>query len=334
MTDATDRAGAIGPGVATGPRRLDAADPADLAGCLALSTTAGWNQTAADWSMMLDLGCAWGSDGPHPSGLVASTLALPFSAATGQPFAWISMVLVTPDWRGRGLATRLVAEALGWLRGQGLVAVLDATPAGFPVYRRLGFEPTWGFARHRRDAVDGGVSPTPPVSPKPPPPPSSAPSDGGSEVDGASEVDCGLTIRPLAATDWPAILALDRPAFGADRTSLLRVLAQRLPAVATVAERHGALVGYCLGRGGREASQIGPLFAPDPATARALLGPALAAIPGPVYLDLADRHDALLPWLQSLGFREQRPFTRMVLGASVAPGEPSALVLMGGPELG
>ncbi len=332
-----------------GLRRLDAANPVDVAGCLALSTLANWNQTGADWSLMLAIGQGWGQgwgsgggrdwsgEGTGSAELVTSALALPFSAPTGLPFAWISMVLVHPAWRGQGLATRLVDTAVAALRGQGIVAVLDATPAGFPVYRRLGFEPTWGFARYRRDAgadPDGSEGADALDA--------SDASDAGkasghAEGAGAAkpgEVDCGLTIRPLSAADWPAIVALDRPAFGADRSVLLRALAGRLPAVAVVAERHGKLIGYCLGRDGREASQLGPLLAPDPATARALLVTALAAAPGPVYLDLADRHDGLLPWLASLGFRHQRPFTRMVLGASAAPGDAAPLVLMAGPELG
>ena len=348
MTDATDGSGATpraASGEGPGLRRLDPANPVDVADCLALSTVANWNQTAADWSLMLAAGWGWGwgrgpggggdgdggGDGGEPGqdGLVASALALPFPAPTGLPFAWISMVLVHPAWRGLGLATRLVDTAVAALRGQGIVAVLDATPAGFPVYRRLGFEPTWGFARYRREAAaardgtNGGKAAGH----------AQAHAEAYDAVNGG-EVDCGLTIRPLSAADWPAIVALDRPAFGADRGDLLRALAARLPAVATVAERHGKLIGYCLGRDGREASQLGPLLAPDPATARALLVTALAAVPGPVHLDLADRHDGLLPWLEALGFRHQRPFTRMVLGASTAPGDAAPLVLMAGPELG
>lgn len=319
MTDATDAAPPAGAGAAAAAP-LRPLGESDLAGCLALSTTAGWNQTAADWSTMLDLGRAWGREGPGEGGLVGSALALPYPSPEGAAFAWISMVLVMPASRGQGLATRLVDEALAWLRGQGLIAVLDATPAGFPVYRRLGFEPTWRFARYRREAVASGTGPA-------------TSSSAASSAPGRTP-DCALTVRPLAAADWPAIAELDRPAFGADRTGLLLSLARRLPAAAMVAERHGSLIGYCLGRDGREASQIGPLAAPDPATARALLDAALAAMTGPVYLDLAERHDALLPWLTSLGFCHQRPFTRMVLGAAQAPGEPASLVLMAGPELG
>ena len=281
---------------------------------------AGWNQTQADWAMMLGLGCAWGIAGDAGGGLIATALALPFPAAApvtspgagqasaGRPvFGWISMVLVHPDWRGRGLATRLVAETIGHLRDQGSVAVLDATPAGFPVYRRLGFVPAWRFARYRREAAIDTPGPC---------------------------VERATTIRPLASSDWPTILAIDLPAFGADRSALLRHLAGRLPSAAWVAERDGQVIAYCLGRDGREAGQLGPLSAPDPGTARGLLAAALAAIAGPVYLDLAERHDALPPWLEARGFCLQRPFTRMVLGAAQAPGDASSLVLMAGPELG
>ena len=31
--------------------------------------------------------------------------------------------------------------------------VLDATPAGYPVYIQEGFAPAWGFRRYRREAV-------------------------------------------------------------------------------------------------------------------------------------------------------------------------------------
>jgi hypothetical protein len=74
--------------------------------------------------------------------------------------------------------------------------------------------------------------------------------------------------------------------------------------------------------------------APDDATALALLGEVLAAMPGAIYIDLADRHLGLLPALLARGFVLQRPFTRMVHGADEAPGDPARLVLMAGPELG
>ena len=96
----------------------------------------------------------------------------------------------------------------------------------------------------------------------------------------------------------------------------------------------GRLRGFVFGRDGREAQQIGPLCADDLPTAMRLIGDVLPEASGPLYLDLLDDKDALLPWLQRQGFALQRPFTRMVHGASSAPGDPRSIVLVAGPELG
>jgi len=285
---------------------------ADLADAVALSASASWNQNEADWRLMLTLGRAWGIRAADASGterLAASAAALPY----GSEFAWVSMVLVLPEFRGRGYATRLLAHALGELAWRGIAAILDATPAGRPIYLPLGFVDCWGFGRYRREA------------------PAAA---SASRSLRTAEVSEAIAVRPLRDADWPAILRIDRPAFGADREALLRSLAARPPRAARVAEHDGRITGFVFGRDGREATQLGPLLAPDTATARALLEAALSSIDGPVYLDLTDRHADLLPWLQSSGFAFQRPFTRMIRGLRKVPGDPTPIVLVAGPELG
>jgi len=90
-----------------------------------------------------------------------------------------------------------------------------------------------------------------------------------------------------------------------------------------------------LGRNGREAAQIGPLWASDSHVALLLLHDALVPLSGEaVYVDLLDHQRALLPALQAMGFGLQRPFTRMVHGIEAAPGDPARIVLAAGPELG
>jgi GNAT superfamily N-acetyltransferase len=282
-------------------RRL--AEP-DLPGALELSASANWNQNAADWLAMLALGEGWGIDDVDAAGrerLAASVVVLPY----GSGFAWVSMVLVLPAFQRRGHASRLLRHALSWLRARGMTAVLDATPAGHAVYAQEGFVDTWGFARYRREGAAAHIEPP-----------------------------AGPATRAMRDDDWPAIAALDAPAFGADRLPLLRRLAQRWPQAARVAAEAGRLRGFVFGRDGREARQIGPLCADEPATAMRLLGDVLPASGGPLYLDLLDDKDVLLPWLQQQGFALQRPFTRMVHGASSAPGDPRRIVLVAGPELG
>jgi GNAT superfamily N-acetyltransferase len=293
----------IDAGVAPVVRRLTVDD---VPGALQLSIVAGWNQNEADWQMLLELGQGFGIDADTDDGsrqLAASTVALPFD----RRFAWVSMVLVLPEFRRRGYARRLLGHVLARIAAKGMTAVLDATPAGREVYAKEGFADAWSFARWRREAC---TSPPPALQ------------------------QAGPAPRPLVDADWAAISALDLPAFGADRVPLLRELAQRWPAASRVVETDGQLSGFMLGRDGREAHQIGPLLATDVTTATSLVAEALRATEGPVYLDLLDRRSEWLPWLHRLGFARQRPFTRMVFGATSAPGRTDAVFLVAGPELG
>jgi ribosomal protein S18 acetylase RimI-like enzyme len=274
--------------------------PGHLQGCVALSKSANWNQSEADWRLMLEIGRGWGitlADGT----LAASTVVLPYGS-----FAWVSMVLVLPEQRRQGFATRLLRTALADLKARGLTPILDATPAGREVYVQEGFRDTWGFRRFQLNAA---------IAPQ----------------------ERSMPVRALRAADWPALLALDARAFGASRERLLRALAERLPEAALVAEENGALAGFLLGRDGREARQLGPLVARSSTAARTLLAEALARVPPPLYLDLVDREPGIAAWLESLGFEFQRPFTRMVHGAGaapVAPGEAALVCCPAGPELG
>jgi GNAT superfamily N-acetyltransferase len=268
-----------------------------LGGCIALSTSAQWNQNEADWRLMLGIGHGWGvslDDGT----LAASTLVLPYGR-----FAWVSMVLVLPEHRRKGYATQLLRKALAELENRPLTPILDATPAGHEVYLQEGFRDTWGFRRFQLQ-----------------------------ETIAAIERPTG--VRPLRATDWPQLLALDAQAFGASRERLLRSLAARLPQAALVAGESGRLAGFLLGRDGREARQLGPLVARSSDAARALLTEALAQAMPPLILDVVDREPGITAWLESLGFEFQRPFTRMVHGAPVAPGEAGLVYCPAGPELG
>ena len=269
-----------------------------LAGCLTLSRSANWNQNEADWRVMLAIGRGWGitlGDGT----LAASTVVLPYSGK----FAWISMVLVLPEHRRKGYATKLLKKALQENARLGLTSILDATPAGHEVYIQEGFQDRWGFKRYALAAPSAGFMPV-------------------------------AQVRPLLPKDWPALLALDLRAFGASRERLLRSLAGRLPAAALVAEHEGTLAGVVLGRDGREANQIGPLVARDEDAALVLLNAALAGVRAPVYVDIADHAPALQAWAQARGFAFQRPFTRMVHGAAPAPGEETLVFCPAGPELG
>jgi GNAT superfamily N-acetyltransferase len=268
----------------------------------ALVREARWNQLAADWRVFLEFGRLYAAE-TEEARIVATTATLPY----GGRFAWISMVLVTGDYRRRGLATKLMQWAMRDLAAGDLVPVLDATPDGRAVYRRLGFEDSWGFQRLRRERRGAGATLAPPA---------------------------GVTVRPLAQADWPALCAYDAAAFGADRGAVLAGLRGRLAAADLVATRGDSIAGFLLGRDGGLAAHIGPLIADDQAIARALVARALDAIEGPLFIDLADSKAELRSFLDAHGFAAVRPFTRMLCGASTRFDNTARTFAVVGPEFG
>jgi GNAT superfamily N-acetyltransferase len=283
-------------------------DPDRMRDVDALVREAGWNQVAADWRMFLDLGHVHAAhDGAGR--IVATAATLPYGR-----FGWISMVLVTQAYRRQGLATRLMQRCLAELTSAGCVPVLDATPAGREVYRALGFVDTWSFHRLTRSERDGAT----------------APASGAA----ASARRDDVTIRPIDDGLWPAICAYDAAAFGADRGALLAHLRRRLPQAALCAVRGGQIAGVLLGRDGRSAAQLGPLVAEDDAAAQALLSRALAAVAGPLYVDLADAKAATAAWLAARGFERQRPLTRMVHRRQAGFDDAARTYAVVGPEFG
>jgi hypothetical protein len=219
------------------------------------------------------------------------------------------MILVRPDERGRGLGTRVFDEVLerararvgaGTLRAVGL----DATPAGRGLYLKRGFVDGPSLVRLRRP-------PEPARSPRP-----------------------AVAARPLAASDLDGVLELDHAVFGADRGAVLRELARSAPDLARVSLDGGRVRGYCFGRHGDHADQLGPVVADDEAQALDLVRAVLA---GPCARPLILDARADPRWLAALGergFREERPLTRMYLGDARPRSRPELEPAILGPEFG
>jgi ribosomal protein S18 acetylase RimI-like enzyme len=283
---------------------------ADLPDAMRLKEVAGWNQTEADWRRLLTIepeGCFAAVAGGR---VVGTTTTI----AYGRDLAWIGMVLVDPDWRRRGIATRLMRVALGYLEGRDVRTVkLDATPAGCPVYEALGFEvesmvERWELAARR---------------PRP------APRDGASGVGVARLADGGLGERD-------GVLALDRRAFGADRTELLRALIDdACTAPLVTAGVGGDVEGYGLARRGARAAYVGSLVASGSAAAAALLDALLGSLDGePIYVDVNTRFEGGTGLLADRGFVKQRDLIRMRRGGQSAAGTSDLVFAIAGPEVG
>lgn len=275
--------------------------PTDAERGFALSTEIGWNQSVDDWAYMLANGPGYGranADGK----LVASAMALPYGG-----FGWVCMVLVSPDYRRRGLATDLMNRVVEDLEADGIIPGLDATPDGREVYRRIGFTEIYGLERLHLTV--------PPVL---------------RDESGRTPVN----IRPLTEAEMDEVANYDAALFGGDRTALLADLQRRRPDLAFAAWAGQWMAGYVLGRGGRNASQIGPVMAEDEDIAVALTQRALANVEGAAFIDAMACNRAYIDWVKGTGFVYQRPYTRMLRGHAEPLDDVERIFAAAGPELG
>jgi GNAT superfamily N-acetyltransferase len=264
----------------------------DLPALTRLSALAGWNQTEDDWTRLLRLephGClCMEADGQ----LVASCTLLCYGTELG----WLGMVLTDPAYRRRGLARQLVQSALDYGKEVGLRSIkLDASDEGFSLYESLGFRTEQIIQRWA-----GRPCPLPSL-----------------DEDGLLH-----PVRQGAPS-----LALDRRAFGADRSALLRDLAKH---DSTLTNANG----FVLVRPGAHAMYLGPCVAETPSSARQLLQHCFIKWSGSEWFwDLLPSNDEALKLANSFGLQPVRRLTRMISGGALRPLD-SLVYAAGGFEIG
>lgn len=270
----------------------------DIPAGLQLCRASGWNQTEQDWQHFLTASPQGALVAVEDDRVIGSVATLPYG-----PFAWISMVLVDPHARRRGIGMLLLERGLA-LIPDAVTARLDATPAGETLYRTLGFTGEYRLARWFIDASRRNVASPP-------------------------------SARRIGNDDWPAILETDARVFGASRQSLLQRLADDAPEYAWAVPHGTGVHGYVFGRQGFLRDHIGPLVAESVAVAEELLDACLSVQPErAVFVDAPDDQHSWRAALIARGFAIERPFLRMYRGRLTAPGQPSQIYAITGPEFG
>ncbi len=278
---------------------LDPLGAADVSAALALSTAEGWNQTESDWRRLLRLepsGCFAARDGNRLIGTVTTT---PY----GRALAWIGMMIVHPDCRGKGIGTALMRRALDYLRGLGVATVkLDATPAGLPLYESIGFTAEAEVERWT----------------------------------GVAQPHAAAAPTPANAASRATVVELDRTAYGADRSRLIDLLltdGQCDPLA--VDSPPGSPVGFALARAGRSATYLGPVVATTAAAAERLVEEMLRRLAGTDLCVDLHRGGVLDPGvLAAGGLSLQRVLTRMAFGPRTEAGAGRSICASAGPEFG
>ena len=210
----------------------------------------------------------------------------------GDRLGFVGFYIVRPDRRGEGLG--LTIWRAGMARLAGRLVGLDGVVAQQLAYRRSGFRRAWRNLRY-------GVHEPLPVP---------VPAGAATVVDAAS-----LPIARLVAYD-AAMAAGPRGAF-------LRAWLTLPGHVALAATRGGGdnatIAGLGVARPCRQGTKIGPLFAADEATARALFVALAERSPArPLFLDVPEPNAEAVALARAAGMEPTFETARMYIGAPPA----------------
>jgi GNAT superfamily N-acetyltransferase len=288
----------------------------DLRHCVRLSVDRGWLPERAKWSLLLEVSEVFGIDAPDGGdgadgagsgdGALAGAVVL---TRYGADLASVGMMLVAARYGRRGLGRALMEHLLA--EAGDATVTLFATDLGKPLYDKLGFR-----AIRRSAAFTGPFRAETAETAEPAEPAVTA-------VARATD-NSKMRTRPAAAADMASIIDVDKAAFGADRSRLLR----RLPAFAgqlLVLETEHGVAGFAAAWQNHTSTVIGPVVAPDGAAARRLIGDLAAGIRGLVRLDLDPDRPELPPWAVRHGLQPAGLNAVMVYGDRPPPGDPARL---------
>ena len=206
-------------------------------------------------------------------------------------FAYVGMMAVHQSAQRRGIGRSLMEYILADLKARGCpVVLLDASPAGRPLYLQLGF----------RDEGLTNVYDLPDHTPL--------------------SYPTGCQVESIQPADLPHLAAFDRLLFGADRRAFFKILLDELPGRAFLTRSSdGRISGYLFAQAH---SRIGPWLANNPKDAGDLLRAALSlpyqAVPRLISPAVNKEAELLL---NEAGFILDRSCTHMRLGGQRHPGQ-------------
>ncbi len=205
----------------------------DLPAAHALSQTVRWPHRLEDWQFVHRLGTGFVAE--EGGAMIGTALCW----KQGDAQASLGMIIVSPEHQGKGIGRELMNRVLEELGGR--CTLLIATPAGQPLYERLGFVATGTIHQHQ-----GTMASIAPLA-----------------------LASGENIRLAEPADIAKIIALANRATGMSRDALLKQLVS--VAEGAVLERHGELAGFSFIRRFGRGHIIGPMVATDSERAKALI---------------------------------------------------------------
>lgn len=274
---------------------------ADIKSAMELVRAERWNQTEKDWQRFIKNPLNVCKAAEIEGKIVGTATSFNYS----NKVAWIGMVLVGKEYRGKGISKLLLNSVLNELQNIKSIK-LDATLAGQSVYKKLGFINEYQIFSMVNVSIEGLPS-----------------------------TNFSICPELVNEEDIPAIIKFDKRVFGANRTQLIKSLVSEFPEKSWVIKSDSQITGFALGRKGNRYHRIGPVSAQTLAEAKILISQQLKNLSGQsVVIDIPENKEELAIWLHSMGFEKQRHFTRMFKHYNPFPGELSLQYSISGPEFG
>jgi predicted N-acetyltransferase YhbS len=252
----------------------------DIATATVLSREQAWPHRKEDWALFLEAG----------EGIVAEragrVLGTVMAWRYGEDFATVGMVIVASEVQGQGVGRKLMEAMLDRLAGR--TVVLNATAAGLPLYEKLGFVETGVI--HQHQAIAPGVA--------------------------VAEGISGGRVRTMNRSD-DGLGDLYSRASGLDRTALFETLAANAHTVVLTRDRQ--TVGFAQDRRFGRGWLVGPVVAPDPGGAKALILHGLRTHAGTFCRLDVTGDSGLAEWLEEIGLPRVDSVKTMVRGRSPEP---------------
>lgn len=274
---------------------------ADIPVAMKLVLAEGWNQTERDWRFLIDNPVNTCLAAEVDGNLVGTATAINYF----NHVAWISMVLVNKEYRGRGISKILLSSILNELKLCESIK-LDATPAGQPVYKMLGFRDEYKISRMVNTSFESTM-----------------------------HEDLQLIPQTIQQQDIRMIIEFDQLSFGSGRTQLISSWVNDYPKKSWMLKQNNHILGFALGREGNKYHHIGPVSANTSDHAKLLIVHALKELSGQaIVIDILEDKQDLTDWLTSIDFMTQRTFMRMFLRNNPFAGDNNFQCLISGPEFG
>ena len=248
----------------------------DLPSAHGMTQAVRWAHRLEDWQFMHRIGTGFVAE--ENGTLVGTGLCWKF----GTTHASLGMIIVAPERQGKGIGRELMNLVLEELGDRCIL--LTATPAGQPLYEKLGFVPTGSVVHHQ----------------------------GTMQKTSAVALPGGEHIRPVAAGDLQALAALATRALGMPREELMTQFLDVAEGV--LIERNGEAIGFSMMRRFGHGHVIGPVVAPDTERARALIAYWAGAYAGSFVRVDVTGESGLSAWVESLGLALVGPSVRMARG--------------------